>query len=91
MMSFVRPHLLGPQGTFQRVFIAPIEASQETGASADCKDLGRAREAELSRQIQPFLLRRTADVNSKCAFMCKAFALTRRLTPPGSKSIYPLP
>lgn len=80
MMSFVRPALLGPPTAFQRVFVAPIEASQQAGASDTALEVGRARETELSRRIAPFLLRRTADVNSKYLPECKQYVVFVRPT-----------
>ena len=80
MMNFVNPGLLGVQSTFQRVFAAPIEASREADASPEACKLGAARAAELSRIIEPFQLRRTADINKKYLPPCLRYVVFCRPT-----------
>jgi SNF2-related domain len=80
MMNFVNPGLLGMQSTFQRVFAQPIEASREADATRDALALGGARAAELSRTIDPFQLRRTADINSRYLPPCLRYVVFCRPT-----------
>lgn len=70
MMSFVNPGLLGPPAVFQRVFVKPIEASQDTSATPEEIEVGQSRSKELQRRIACFMLRRTAAVNEKYLPKC---------------------
>ena len=65
MMDFATPGLLGDASGFRRLFAGPIAASRDASASAEAKRVGAERAVQLSRLAAPFMLRRTADVNSK--------------------------
>jgi SNF2 family DNA or RNA helicase len=80
MMSFVNPGVLGPPAVFQRVFVKPIEASQDTSATKEEIDSGAARARELQRRISPFMLRRTAAVNEKYLPKCFQYVVFCRPT-----------
>jgi DNA repair and recombination protein RAD54B len=75
MMSFVNPGLLGCSSTFQRIFIASIEASQDATATPAEISLGNARSKELSRRIAPFLLRRSASINEAYLPPCHQYVV----------------
>lgn len=78
MMSFVNPGLLGSQATFSRVYAGPIKRAKEDGASKEQQDIALERSAELNRLIAPFILRRTADVNSKYLPPCLQYIVMCR-------------
>lgn len=80
MMSFVNPGLLGPPAVFQRVFVGPIEASQDAHATPDQAEVGATRAAELQRRIAPFILRRTAAVNEQYLPTCATVVVFCRPT-----------
>lgn len=80
MMSFVNPGLLGPPAVFQRVFVKPIEASQDTSATPEEIESGDARSKELQRRISSFMLRRTAAVNEKYLPKCFQYVVFCRPT-----------
>lgn len=80
MMSFVNPGLLGPPAVFQRVFVKPIEASQDTSATPEEIESGAARSKGLQRRIASFMLRRTAAVNEKYLPKCFQYVVFCRPT-----------
>ena len=80
MMSFVNPGLLGPPAVFQRVFVKPIEASQDTSATPEEIESGNARSQELQRRIASFMLRRTAAVNEQYLPKCFQYVVFCRPT-----------
>jgi DNA repair and recombination protein RAD54B len=64
MISFVCPDLLGPLGTFKRVFADPVARANERDVSPEEAAVGLERSTELARRVEPFVLRRTAEVNA---------------------------
>jgi len=62
MVDFVLPGFLGSQAAFNRVFGAAIAKAQDRNATPEERDLGRAREEELTSRIAKFMLRRTKAV-----------------------------
>ncbi|KAI3434723.1 hypothetical protein D9Q98_002784 [Chlorella vulgaris] len=65
MVNFVNPDSLGSLATFERVLAAPINRSRDRNASAEERELGATRSAELSRRVEAFVLRRTREVNAR--------------------------
>ncbi|KAK9805749.1 hypothetical protein WJX73_005408 [Symbiochloris irregularis] len=65
MVSFVNPGALGTLSTFHRVFGAAIAAARDRAATEEQKAVGEARSQELAARVASFVLRRTAQINSK--------------------------
>ena len=65
MMDFATPGLLGDVASFRYFFAEPIAASRDAVASADAKRVGGEHAALLNRLAAPFMLLRTADVNTQ--------------------------
>eukprot|EP00158_Paraphelidium_tribonemae_P006622 Partr_v1_DN27906_c0_g1_i5_m11804 putative dna repair and recombination protein len=65
MADFCNPGLLGTLAVFKRVYEEPIMRGRLPLATRQDKDIGEARQAELSRLTASFMLRRTAEVNRK--------------------------
>ncbi len=65
MVDFINPGLLGSANSFKKNFENPILKSRQPNASEKDKELGEARQAELSELTSQFILRRTADVQAK--------------------------
>lgn len=64
MIDFVCPYALGMDySTFRRIFQTPIEESEDTLATLEQKEVGKARSVRLQRLTTPFILRRLATVN----------------------------
>lgn len=80
MMSFVNPGLLGSPAVFQRVFVGPIEASQDATASPEQAEVGATRATEMQRRIAPFILRRTAAINERYLPTCTTVVVFCRPT-----------
>eukprot|EP00898_Chlorokybus_atmophyticus_P001537 jgi/Chlat1/2384/Chrsp17S02818 len=59
MVNFTNPGILGDPGQFRRRFEAPILNGREPDASEAERHLGAERSAELSEQVNQFILRRT--------------------------------
>jgi DNA repair and recombination protein RAD54B len=66
LLDFVAPGVLGERTAFRRDFAAPIEAGRDAAATQATKRAGAARSAALAALTQPWMLRRTADVNTQC-------------------------
>ncbi|ORY77597.1 SNF2 family N-terminal domain-domain-containing protein [Leucosporidium creatinivorum] len=65
MVDFVNPGCLDTYSTFKKIFENPILKSREPNASAKVKEVGTARNDQLQRIGQAFMLRRTGEVISK--------------------------
>lgn len=65
LMEFVAPGVLGSRDSFRILFAECIARSREPTASTQERELGLARQEELTRRTRPFLLRRTAAVIQK--------------------------
>ncbi|XP_061354468.1 protein CHROMATIN REMODELING 25 isoform X2 [Gastrolobium bilobum] len=59
MVNFTNPGILGDIAHFRRYYEAPIICGREPAATAEEKKLGAERTAELSAQVNRFILRRT--------------------------------
>ncbi|BAF10121.2 Os02g0762800 [Oryza sativa Japonica Group] len=59
MVNFTNPGVLGDATYFRRYYEAPIICGREPTASAEEKNLGSERSAELSAKVNLFILRRT--------------------------------
>ncbi|KAI4295641.1 hypothetical protein L6164_035664 [Bauhinia variegata] len=59
MVNFTNPGILGDVTHFRRYYQAPIICGREPTATAEEKKLGAERSAELSGQVNQFILRRT--------------------------------
>ncbi|XP_049935835.1 DNA repair and recombination protein RAD54 isoform X2 [Nymphaea colorata] len=59
MVNFTNPGILGDASYFRRYYEAPIVAGREPGATAEERQLGLERSAELSMKVNQFILRRT--------------------------------
>uniref|UniRef100_J3LHD5 DNA repair and recombination protein RAD54 n=2 Tax=Oryza brachyantha TaxID=4533 RepID=J3LHD5_ORYBR len=59
MVNFTNPGVLGDASYFRRYYEAPIICGREPTASAEEKNLGSERSAELSAKVNQFILRRT--------------------------------
>ncbi|KAF3773416.1 DNA repair and recombination protein [Nymphaea thermarum] len=59
MVNFTNPGTLGDASYFRRYYEAPIVAGREPGATAEERQLGLERSAELSMKVNQFILRRT--------------------------------
>ena len=64
IVNFVNPGLLGTRDAFRNLYADCITRSREPGAPDRERALGKARQEELSRRTQPFMLRRTAALLS---------------------------
>ena len=64
MVDFLNPALLGSANSFKKNFEVPILRSRQPSASERERELGEARQAELSEMTQQFILRRTAEVQA---------------------------
>ncbi|KAL5354837.1 helicase [Pseudogymnoascus australis] len=64
MVDFLNPALLGSANSFKKNFETPILRSRQPNASERERELGDARQAELSEMTQQFILRRTAEVQA---------------------------
>jgi DNA repair and recombination protein RAD54B len=65
MCNFVSPGVLGHLAAFRNAFSGPIERGRDRSASAGERELGEARNKELSRICSTFVLRRTRAINSR--------------------------
>ncbi|XP_029447555.1 DNA repair and recombination protein RAD54B [Rhinatrema bivittatum] len=65
LIEFVNPRILGCLSTYRKVYEEPILRSQEPSATAEEKELGEERAAELARLTRFFILRRTQEVINK--------------------------
>jgi len=65
MVDFVNPGILGSLQSFKKVFETPIVESRQPKCSREAKLLGEERSNELTRITGMFILRRTAEINSK--------------------------
>ncbi|ORX54329.1 hypothetical protein BCR36DRAFT_410865 [Piromyces finnis] len=65
MVDFVNPGILGSLQSFRKVFEIPIVESRQPRCSKAAKILGEERSNELIRITGMFILRRTAEINSK--------------------------
>ncbi|ORY25993.1 hypothetical protein LY90DRAFT_427337, partial [Neocallimastix californiae] len=65
MVDFVNPGILGSFQSFRKIFEIPIVESRQPHCSKEAKLLGEERSNELTRITGMFILRRTADINSK--------------------------
>ncbi|OUM63388.1 hypothetical protein PIROE2DRAFT_10109, partial [Piromyces sp. E2] len=65
MVDFVNPGILGSLQSFRKIFEIPIVESRQPRCSKAAKLLGEERSNELTRITGMFILRRTADINSK--------------------------
>ncbi|KAL2349569.1 hypothetical protein Fmac_003569 [Flemingia macrophylla] len=59
MVNFTNPGILGDIAHFRRYYEAPIICGREPAATAEEKKLGAERSAELSVNVNQFILRRT--------------------------------
>ncbi|KFX89737.1 hypothetical protein V490_06829, partial [Pseudogymnoascus sp. VKM F-3557] len=64
MVDFLNPGLLGSASSFKRNYEVPILKSRQPNASERERELGEARQTELSEMTQQFILRRTAEVQA---------------------------
>eukprot|EP00667_Euglena_gracilis_P001871 EG_transcript_1871 len=80
LMDFVAPGLLGSRDAFRNLYADCIARSREPGASAKEQTLGHARQEELARRTQPFLLRRTADIVQQALPLRTEFLIFCRLS-----------
>ncbi|OBT50049.1 hypothetical protein VE04_09917, partial [Pseudogymnoascus sp. 24MN13] len=64
MVDFLNPDLLKSASSFKKNFETPILRSRQPNASERERELGEARQAELSEMTQQFILRRTAEVQA---------------------------
>ncbi|OBT85773.1 hypothetical protein VE02_05840 [Pseudogymnoascus sp. 03VT05] len=64
MVDFLNPSLLKSASSFKKNFETPILRSRQPNASERERELGEARQAELSEMTQQFILRRTAEVQA---------------------------
>ncbi|ORX79931.1 hypothetical protein BCR32DRAFT_28972 [Anaeromyces robustus] len=65
MVDFVNPGILGSLQSFKKIFETPIVESRQPKCSREAKLLGEERSNELTRITGMFILRRTAEINSK--------------------------
>jgi len=65
IVEFVNPGLLGTSHAFARLFETPVVAARQPNASAEVKELGDERLAELNRMTDLFCLRRTSETNNE--------------------------
>jgi len=65
MVDFVNPGILGSLQSFKKVFETPIVESRQPKCSREAKLLVEERSNELTRITGMFILRRTAEINSK--------------------------
>jgi len=65
MVDFVNPGILGSLQSFRKIFETPIVESRQPHCSREAKLLGEERSNELTRITGMFILRRTAEINSK--------------------------
>ncbi|KAK8245335.1 P-loop containing nucleoside triphosphate hydrolase protein [Phyllosticta capitalensis] len=63
--DLVNPGCLGKLSTFKREFEGPIVKASQPEATAKDREKGQARQEELDRLVEQFMLRRKADVLSK--------------------------
>ncbi|KAK7517449.1 DNA repair and recombination protein RAD26 [Phyllosticta citriasiana] len=63
--DLVNPGCLGKLSTFKREFENPIVKASQPEATAKDKEKGTARQQELDRLVEAFMLRRRADVLSR--------------------------
>ncbi|CAN6466682.1 unnamed protein product [Victoria cruziana] len=59
MVNFTNPGILGDAAYFRRYYEAPIVAGREPAATAEERQLGLERSADLSEKVNNFILRRT--------------------------------
>ncbi|OBT40859.1 hypothetical protein VE00_09525 [Pseudogymnoascus sp. WSF 3629] len=64
MVDFLNPTLFKSASSFKKNFETPILRSRQPNASEMERELGEARQAELSEMTQQFILRRTAEVQA---------------------------
>ncbi|XP_069076581.1 DNA repair and recombination protein RAD54B isoform X2 [Pleurodeles waltl] len=65
LIDFVNPGILGSLSTYKKIYEEPIIRSRQPSASAEEKELGEERAAELARLTGLFILRRTQEVIDK--------------------------
>ena len=64
MVDFLNPTLFKSANSFKKNFEAPILKSRQPNATERERELGEARQAELSEMTQQFILRRTSEVQA---------------------------
>ena len=62
MADWVNPGMLETYATFKKVYEVPILRSREPNCTATNRELGTARNEQLTRVTKTFVLRRTADI-----------------------------
>ncbi|XP_078543154.1 DNA repair and recombination protein RAD54B isoform X2 [Lissotriton helveticus] len=65
LIDFVNPGILGTLSTYKKIYEETIIRSRQPAASAEEKELGEERAAELARLTGLFILRRTQEVIDK--------------------------
>lgn len=64
MTSFCNPAVFGSSAQFRKYYERPILAGREPGATDNELQLAAERKAEMSKQCDEFVLRRTNDILS---------------------------